>query len=200
MMKMRKTLVAAVLGMALLQLQGCVPLVATGAGAGVLMATDRRTSGTYIEDQEIELRTANRIREAFPADNVHTDVASFNRTVLLVGEVPDEATKQKIYAIATGVTNVHSVFNEIAIGAPTDLSARTNDAYITTKVKSRFVDAKRFPITVVKVTTENGVVYLMGMVTEQEAADAAEIASTTSGVEKVVKLFEYVVLVPDAGK
>jgi osmotically-inducible protein OsmY len=200
MMKMRKTLVLAALGMALLQLQGCVPLVATGAGAGVLMANDRRTSGAYIEDQEIELRAANRVGDAFPADNVHVNVTSYNRTVLLTGEVPDETTKQKIYDIATGVGNVKSVFNEIAIAAPTLLSVRTDDTYVTTKVKTRFIDAKRFPLTAVKVITENGVVYLMGLVTEQEATDAAEIASTTSGVVKVVKLFEYVVLVPDATK
>lgn len=193
---MRRTVLVAALGLALLQLQGCVPLIATGAGAGVLMATDRRTSGTYIEDQEIELRTSSRIREAFPADNVHTNVNSFNRVVLLTGEVPNEVTKQKIYDIAKGVGNVRNVVNELVIGPTALLSARTNDAYITTKVKTRFVDAKRFPINAVKVTTENGVVYLMGMVTEQEGKDAAQIASTTVGVTKVVKMFEYVTLVP----
>ena len=193
---MRRTVLVAALGLALLQLQGCVPLIATGAGAGVLMATDRRTSGTYIEDQEIELRTANRIREAFPADNVHTNVNSFNRVVLLTGEVPDEVTKQKIYDIAKGVGNVRNVVNELVVGPTALLSARTNDAYITTKVKTRFVDAKRFPINAVKVTTENGVVYLMGLVTDQEGKDAAQIASTTVGVNKVVKMFEYVTLVP----
>lgn len=193
---MRRTILVAALGVALLQLQGCVPLVATGAGAGVLMANDRRSSGTYIDDQEIELRTGSRIGDAYPGDNVHVNVTSYNRSVLLTGEVPDAATKQKITDIAKGVGNVKNVINEVGIAPPALLSARTNDAYITTKVKTRFIDAKRFPITAVKVVTENGVVYLLGLVTDQEGADAAEIASTTAGVTKVVKMFEYVVLVP----
>ncbi|ARU32792.1 transporter [Sulfuriferula sp. AH1] len=195
---MRKTVVIAALGMALLQLQGCVPLVATGAGAGALMANDRRTSGAYIEDQEIELRTANRIGGAFPSDYVHVNVTSYNRAVLLTGEVPDDVTKQKITDIAKTVGNVKGVTNELMVAPPALLSARTNDAYITTKVKTRFIDAKRFPITAVKVVTENGVVYLLGLVTRQEGNDAAEIASTTAGVKKVVKMFEYVELVPNA--
>lgn len=194
---MRKTVVIAALGMALLQLQGCVPLVATGAGAGALMANDRRTSGAYIEDQEIELRTASRIGDAFPSDYVHVNVTSYNRAVLLTGEVPDDATKQKISDIAKNVGNVKNVTNELVIAPPALLSARTNDTYITTKVKTRFVDAKRFPITAVKVVTENGIVYLLGLVTHQEGDDAAEIASTTAGVAKVVKMFEYVELVPN---
>ncbi|WP_189941739.1 BON domain-containing protein [Sulfuriferula thiophila] len=196
---MRKLVMVAVLGLALLQLQGCVPLVATGAGAGVLMANDRRSSGAYVEDQEIELRTSNRVGDAFPSDYVHVNVTSYNRAVLLTGEVPDEATKQKIYDIAKAVGNVKNVTNELVIAPPALLSARTNDAYVTTKVKTRFIDAKRFPVTAVKVVTENKVVYLMGLVTDQEGTDAAQIASTTAGVAKVVKMFEYVVLVPKNG-
>ena len=193
---MRKTVVIAALGLALLQLQGCVPLLATGAGAGVLMANDRRTSGAYVEDQEIELRIANRVNDTFPSDYVHVNVTSYNRTVLLTGEVPDDATKQKINDIAKGVSNVKNVGNELVIAPPALLSARTNDAYVTAKVKTRFADAHRFPLTAVKVVTENGVVYLLGLVTDQEGADAAQIASTTAGVTKVVKMFEYVVLIP----
>jgi osmotically-inducible protein OsmY len=195
---MRKAILVSALGLSLLQLQGCVPLVATGAGAGVLMATDRRSSGFYIEDQEIELRSANRTREAYPADNVHVNFTSYNQLVLITGEVPDEATKQKINTIVMGVGNVKSTYNELRISTPTLLSARSNDAYITSKVKTRFFDAKRFPATAVKIVTENGVVYLMGMVTQQEGADAAQIASTTSGVVKVVKLFDYIAKAPDA--
>ncbi len=195
---MRKTILAAALGLSLLQLQGCVPLVATGAGAGVLMATDRRSSGIYIEDQEIELRAANRTRDAFPADNVHTNFTSYNRAVLITGEVPDEASKQKIDTIVMGVSSVKTTYNELRIAPASLLSSRSNDAYITTKVKTRFFDAKRFPATAVKIVTENGVVYLMGLVTQQEGADAAQIASTTSGVTKVVKLFDYIAKAPDA--
>ena len=195
---MRKILVATALGLSLLQLQGCIPLIATGAGAGVLMATDRRSSGIYIQDQEIELRAANRTRDAFPADNVHVNFNSYNQMVLITGEVPDEATKQKINAMVMGIGNVKSTYNELRIVPAALLSARSGDAYITTKVKTRFFDAKRFPATAVKITTENGVVYLMGLVTQQEGADAAQIASTTSGVIKVVKLFDYVAKAPDA--
>ncbi|MEQ1669023.1 MAG: BON domain-containing protein [Sulfuriferula sp.] len=195
---MRKTILAAALGLSLLQLQGCVPLVATGAGAGVLMATDRRSSGVYIEDQEVELRAANRTRDAFPADNVHVNFTSYNRAVLITGEVPDETSKQKIDTIVMGVSSVKTTYNELRIAPASLLSSRSNDAYITTKVKTRFFDAKRFPATAVKIVTENGVVYLMGLVTQQEGADAAQIASTTSGVTKVVKLFDYIAKAPDA--
>lgn len=195
---MRKAILVSVLGLSLLQLQGCVPLVATGAGAGVMMATDRRSSGIYIEDQEIELRAANRIRDAFPGYNVHVNFTSYNQLVLITGEVPDEDTKQKINTIVMGVGNVKSTYNELRVSTVTLLSARSNDAYITSKVKARFFDAQRFPATAVKIVTEDGVVYLMGMVTQQEGADAAQIASTTSGVAKVVKLFEYIAKAPDA--
>jgi osmotically-inducible protein OsmY len=172
--------------------------VATGAGAGVMMATDRRSSGIYIEDQEIELRAANRAREAFPADNVHVNFTSYNQTVLITGEVPDETTKQKINSIVMGISNVKTTSNELRIAAASLLSSRSNDAYITTKVKTRFFDAKRFSATAVKIVTENGVVYLMGLVTQQEGIDAAQIASTTSGVTKVVKLFDYIAKAPNA--
>jgi osmotically-inducible protein OsmY len=195
---MRKAILVAVLGVALVQLQGCLPLVATGAGAGVMMATDRRSSGIYIEDQEIELRAANRAREAFPADNVHVNFTSYNQTVLITGEVPDETTKQKINSIVMGISNVKTTSNELRIAAASLLSSRSNDAYITTKVKTRFFDAKRFSATAVKIVTENGVVYLMGLVTQQEGIDAAQIASTTSGVTKVVKLFDYIAKAPNA--
>ncbi|NOT16781.1 MAG: BON domain-containing protein [Sulfuriferula sp.] len=195
---MRKAILVAVLGATLVQLQGCLPLVATGAGAGVMMATDRRSSGIYIEDQEIELRAANRAREAFPADNVHVNFTSYNQAVLITGEVPDETTKQKINSIVMGISNVKMTTNELRIAPASLLSSRSNDAYITTKVKTRFFDAKRFSATAVKIVTENGVVYLMGLVTQQEGIDAAQIASTTSGVTKVVKLFDYIAKAPNA--
>lgn len=188
---MRTTLTIAALGLALMQLQGCVPLVATGIGAGALIAADRRSSGTYIEDQEIALRTSNRIDAAYP-DNTHVNVTSFNRNVLITGEVPTAEARQKIADIAKGVGNVRTVYNETVVGPVSPLSSRSNDTYITTKVKTRFLDAKRFQANYVKVVTENGVVYLMGLVQPQEAEDAAQIASTTSGVSKVVKIFEIV--------
>ena len=188
---MRTTLIVAALGLALLQLQGCVPLVATGVGAGALMAADRRSSSTYIEDQEIELRAGSRIGEAYPKDT-HVNVTSFNHDVLITGEVPTAEAQQKVADIVQGVGNVRKIYNETVVGPVSLLSSRSNDAYITTKVKANYLDAKRFQVNYVKVVTENGVVYLMGLVTAQEADDAAQLASTTSGVRKVVKLFQLV--------
>ena len=171
-------------------LQGCFPIVAAGAGAGVLMAEDRRTGGTYIEDQNIELKANSRINEHVK-DAVHIEVTSYNRNVLLTGQAPTENLKQDIETIVRGVPSVQNIINEIMIARPYALSARSNDAYITSKVKARFVDANRFRANYVKVVTENGTVYLLGLVKHQEADDATEIARSTSGVLKVVKVFEY---------
>jgi osmotically-inducible protein OsmY len=173
-----------------INLQGCFPVVATGAGAGVLMAEDRRTSGTYIEDQGIELKTSNRLDEKFK-DTVHINVTSYNRNVLMTGEVPTDTTKQEAEKIVRAVPNVSNILNELAIAGNSSYSTRSNDTYLTSKVKVRFVDLGKFQANHVKVVTENNVVYLLGMVTRKEAENAVEIARTTSGVQKVVKLFEY---------
>ncbi len=171
-------------------LQGCFPVVATGVGAGALMAGDRRTSGIYIEDQGIELKAASRIEEKYKS-GVHSNVTSFNRHVLLTGEAPSEEVKQGMSQAVMGVPNVIDVTNEVTIGNVAPFSSRSNDTYITSKVKGRMIDANRFAPHHVKVITENGVVFLMGLVTRREADDAAEIARTTSDVRKVVKVFEY---------
>ena len=180
-------LFAAMLG----ALQGCFPVVATGVGAGAMMAADRRTTGAYIEDQEIESKASNRISEQYK-DKVHVNVTSFNRHVLLTGEVPDEATRTDVERIAASVTNVKAVSNELAISGNSSISSRANDTLITSNVKLRFLDNKNtFNADQVKVVTEDGTVYLMGLVFHKEADAAAQIASTTSGVQKVVKVFEY---------
>lgn len=171
-------------------LQGCFPVVATGVGAGALMVADRRTSGTYIEDQGIELKAVRRLDEKFN-EKVHVTVTSYNRNVLLTGEAPSEALKNEVEQVVRTVPNVASVLNEMAIGPLTPFSSHSNDTYITSKVKGRMIEANKFPVNQVKVVTENGVVYLLGIVTRQVADDAAEIARTTSGVRKVVKVFEY---------
>jgi osmotically-inducible protein OsmY len=178
-------------------LQGCVPMVAAGAGAGVLVATDRRTSGTYIEDEGIEVRAGSRISDKYK-DRVHVNLTSFNRTILLTGEAPTAEIKADLEKIVGEVPNVRSVANEVQIAGISSLTARGNDSFITSKVKARFVDLGKFSANHVKVVTEAGTVYLMGMVTRQEADDAVEIARTTGGVSKVVKLFEYVSLAPAA--
>jgi len=176
---------------ALLPLTGCVPAIVVGAGAGAMIGyEDRRTTGTMVEDEGIELRASNRIGERF-GDKVHVNITSYNRNVLLTGEVPDEKVKAEIEKIAQSVSTVRAVTNELQVGALAPYSARTNDTAITSKVKARFIDVGKFSVIHVKVVTEASVVYLLGWVTEAEAADATEIARTTGGVRKVVKVFEY---------
>lgn len=170
-------------------LSGCVAAVVGGAGTAVLVGEDRRTVGTVTEDQGIELKAANRINDRFK--DAHINVTSYNRMALLTGEAADAATRTEIEKIVRAVENVRGVYNEIAIGGPSALSARANDSYVTSKVKARFVDQQKFNPVHVKVVTEAGAVYLLGMVKHKEADDAVEIARTTSGVQKVVKLFEY---------
>jgi osmotically-inducible protein OsmY len=173
-----------------LLLSACAAVLVGGAGAGVAAAEDRRTLGTMTEDQGIELRTSNRVSEKH-TDRVHLNVTSYNRMVLLTGEVPTEAVKRDIERIARSVENVRGVTNELTVGLPTTLTNRANDTYITSKVKARFVDAQRFNALHVKVVTENQVVYLLGLVSKQEAKDATDLARTTEGVKKVVTVFEY---------
>lgn len=173
------------------QLSGCVGAVAVGAGAGALMVSDRRPSETYLTDQGIEIRVANRIDERFGA-KAHVNVTSYNRAVLLTGEVPDAAARAEAEKIAAEVPNVKAISNELEVAGVSSLSARSNDAYITSKVKGRFLDASKFSVNVVKVVTEGGVVYLLGIVSQAEADAAVEVARTTSGVRKVVRVFEIV--------
>ena len=175
-------------------LAGCFGAVAVGAGAGVLMATDRRASEIYLSDEGTEIRAANRISDKY-GDKVHVNVTSYNRTVLLTGEVPDEATKSGVEQIVAGLPNVKATVNELQIAGPSSFSARGNDSYITSKVKARFIDHNKFRPTVIKVVTEAGSVYLLGLVTKAEADTAVEIARTTGGVMKVVRVME---IIPDA--
>ncbi|WP_297324696.1 BON domain-containing protein [Nitrosomonas sp.] len=173
-------------------LTGCVPMFAIGtaAGTGTYISEDRRTSGMFIEDEGIELKSARRIHQQF-GEKAHINVTSYNRMVLLTGEVPTEAIKADIEKLIMGVDNVRRIFNEIAVADNTSLASRSNDTLITSKVKGRFLAERKFQINHVKIVTENEVVYLLGVVTRQEADNAAQIASSTSGVKKVVKVFEY---------
>lgn len=172
-------------------LQGCVPAVATGVGAGALMIADRRAGETYLADEAIEIRALNRISEKF-GDKVHVNVTSYNMKVLLTGEVPDAGIKEDLEKAVAGVINVKGVTNELAVGAISSFSARSNDTYVTSKVKARFIEASKFRANHVKVVTEAGAVYLLGLVTRKEGDDAVEIARTTAGVKKVVRVFEYI--------
>ncbi len=171
-------------------ISGCVAVAVGGAAAtGFIIGEDRRTVGTITEDQGIESKAASRIEDKIK--DAHINVTSYNRVLLLTGEVPTEAAKADAERIARAVENVRNVFNELQVAGNASLQARTNDSVITSKAKARFVDASKFSPVHVKVVTENGVVYLLGMVKKQEAADATEIARTTGGVRKVVRLFEY---------
>lgn len=184
-------LTCAALAVGVPALTGCVPaVIAAGAGGAALVATDRRSAGAQVDDEGIELKIVDQISKLY-GDKVHVNVTSYNGVVLLTGEVPDTGVASSIGGIAQGTAKVKSVHNELVVAPLTELGQRTNDTYITSKVKARFVEANRFPATSVKVVTERGVVYLMGIVTRGEGNSAGEIAATTTGVLRVVKVFEY---------
>lgn len=182
----------AALAVTTVSLQGCIPLFAAGAaaGTGALIAEDRRTSGTYLDDEGIELKVVNRVSEKYK-DNTHVNATSYNKVVLLTGEVATADAKAAIGAIATAVPGVRFVVNELVVGNVTTLTQRSGDTYTTTRVKTRFIDGSRFQANHVKVVTEAGIVYLMGIVKRAEAKAAGELASSVSGVKKVVQVFEY---------
>jgi osmotically-inducible protein OsmY len=171
-------------------LSGCAVVAGGAATTGILMAEDRRTPSTFLMDEEIELKAASKVREQ-PVEGLHVNVTSFNRRLLITGEAPTEAAKAKAAELARGVANVRETTNELVVDVPSSLASRSGDGYITAKVKTRFLDDKRFTALHVKVVTENGVVYLMGLVKREEANAAADDAAKTSGVRRVVKVFEY---------
>lgn len=190
---MKKSLIAGLLlGAALLpMLQGCFPVVAAGVTGGVLSTLDRRTVGAQTEDETIEWKASSRVREKV-GEKAHVNYTSYDRKVLLTGEAPSAEIKAEIARIVSGIPNVLGVYNELAVSGLTSFSARSNDTYITSKVKGRFIDANKFNIVHVKVVTEASVVYLLGIVTQREADAAVELARTTSGVTRVVNLMEVV--------
>jgi osmotically-inducible protein OsmY len=187
---MRKILALVLVATAVPALQGCVPLAVTGAAAGAMMASDRRTAGTYIEDEEIEWKVVGRLREGF--NGAHVNATSYNRRVLLTGEAPDDYSKKKIEETVRVIQNVKDVVNELQVAGASSLASRGNDSLVTSNVKARMVNNGKFSPQHVKVVTEAGVVYLMGIVSQQEGDAAVEITRTTSGVNRVVKVFEYV--------
>jgi osmotically-inducible protein OsmY len=187
----KQTALKLILSAALIsQITACVPVVVGGAAAGGAMAADRRTSGIYLEDENIELK-AFRKMETNLGENAHVNVTSYNRNVLLTGEVPVAESKTKAENLVKEITNTRSITNEITVGPKASLGSRSSDSYITSKIKTKFVTENKFPANYVKVVTENGVVYLLGIVTNAEADAAVEIARNTDGVTKVVKVFEY---------
>jgi len=184
-----------VLGAMLLpMLQGCVTVAAVGATQATLAAIDRRSLGTQTEDETIEWKASLEISEKAGKES-HVNFTSYNRKVLVTGEVASEEIKAEVERLVAAIPQVRGVYNELAIAPATSLGTRSKDSYITTKVKARFVDAGKFNAVYVKVVTEAGVVYLLGLVTQQEADAAIQVARTTSDVQKVVTLLE---IIPDA--
>lgn len=191
MKRVATLLSCAAFGLAALALAACVPVVIGAGGAAAYTSLeDRRTTGTQIDDEAIEVRASNRVGDRF-GGRVHVNVTSYNRVALLTGEVPDEATRQEVEKIVRAVPQVREITNDLQIAGISTLASRANDSYITTKVRGRFLDTHRLKPVHVKVITEAAVVYLMGIVTEEEANEAVEIARNTGGVRKVVKAFEY---------
>jgi len=192
---MKTSLQKSILGLALVAavvgLSGCFPLMLGGAVTGALVASDRRTSGIVVEDNTIQLKARNRVDDNL-GERVHVNATSYNRQVLLTGEVPSEQDKQLVEKVVAGVENVRNVVNELAVLGNTTLSQRSSDTLVTSRVKANLIDARDLFASAFKVTTERGTVYLMGRVTQREANRATEVVSGTSGVQRVVRILEII--------
>ncbi len=181
-----------VLTMAVGVLSGCVGVVLGGAAGGASVINDPRTAGSQVEDESIELKAGNALHsEKDLAQQVHINVTSYNQVVLLTGEAPTEDMRARVVELVKGIEKVRTTHNEITIAAPSPITARTTDSWLTTSVKAKIVGAKELNAIRIKVVSEAGTVYLLGLVTKPEADLAAQIASQTAGVQRVVKLFEY---------
>jgi osmotically-inducible protein OsmY len=172
-------------------LTACFPLMVGGVAGGALVATDRRTSGAQLEDEGIELRATSRIRSNV-GERVHVNLTSYNRQVLLTGEVPNAQDKQLVEQIVARVENVNSVVNELVVMGNSTLTQRSSDTLVTGRVKAMLVDARDLSSNAFKVVTERGTTYLMGRVTQREADRATEVVRSTPGVQKVIRIFEII--------
>ena len=172
-------------------LQGCVGLVLGGAVAGAAATFDRRTIGAQTEDKSIAVKAELRVPKVAGPD-AHVNMASFNRVVLLTGEVKDEAAKAAVEKEVRAIDGVANVLNELTVGPPASYTSRSNDALITTKVKAGLTNMQTISATSFKVVTERGVVYMMGRVTQREGQVGADVARGVGGVSQVVKMFEYI--------
>lgn len=180
-------LLAAMVGL----MYGCAPLIIGGAAtAAVAMSEDRRSSGVFVDDENNENRALLKVKSRF-GSQVHVNITSYNRQVLITGEAASEDVKRGVEEEVSSVPGIKRIFNEMSVGPQAGVIAVSNDARLTTVVKTRFLEANRFQANHVKVVTEANVVYLMGIVKRSEADAAAQLASTTSGVARVVRLFEY---------
>ncbi|MDH5207700.1 MAG: BON domain-containing protein [Burkholderiaceae bacterium] len=173
-------------------LSACAPLV-VGAivGGTALVATDRRTTGAQVDDTTMHLRVSNELSAALKGLDVHISVNSFERKILLTGEVPNEQVKAQAGEVAARSANVRAVVNELTVAPPSSFGQRTNDTGLGAKVRAAFVNTKQIAFNSVDIVTERGVVYLLGFVTEKEGEVAAHVASRVAGVRQVVKVFDY---------
>ena len=192
-MKSNRKLPLALLAAAALatSLSACAPLMLGGAAVGAVMVYDRRTSGAQLEDEGIELRGASALRQSL-GERAHVNITSYNRQVLLTGEVPNEQDKQAAEQAVGRVDNVKGIVNDLAVMANTSLAQRSNDTLITGKVKASMVDDRSLHVTAFKVVTERAVVYLMGRVTQAEADRATQLVRNIGGVQRVVRIFEII--------
>lgn len=174
------------------QLAGCFPVLAGAVGTGVVMATDRRPTGTQTIDRGLQMEIDSTLSSRFSGDKARVEAAVFNRKVLLVGEVSNADVKQQVEQYVRGLQNTRDVVNELQVTASPGFMTRSNDAYLTSKVKTLLVPAEGVPANSIKVTTDKGVVYLLGIVTNAEGDKATDVARNSSGVQKVVKAFDYI--------
>jgi osmotically-inducible protein OsmY len=191
-MNKMSTLAKVVLGASLIaSLSGCFPLVVGGVAMGAAATADRRTLGAQTEDKSITVKAEMRLNK-LGGDFAHINIASFNRKVLITGEVPDQSTKAAAEREVRAIEGVQTVYNELEIGAPASYTARSSDALVTTRVKASLVEMNTISAASFKVVTENGTVFLMGRVTQREGDVATDVTKSVTGVQRVVKLFEYI--------
>ena len=190
-MKKQTLVLSLALAACLLSLSGCFPLVAGGMVGGAMVASDRRTTGTVIEDEAIEQKAAARIRENL-GERGHINVTSYSRQVLLTGEVPSAQDKQLVEKLVSGVENVRNIVNELGVLGNSTLTQRSSDSFVTSKVKANLLDAQDLPGNAFKVVTERGTTYLLGRVTQREANRGTDIVRGTSGVQRVVRVLEVI--------
>jgi osmotically-inducible protein OsmY len=185
------TLTVSLLSGVALTLQGCALAVVGAAAGGTLIATDRRTLGAQTEDREIQVKALSRIKDNV-SDQAHINVTVFNRRVLLTGEVPDDASKQKAEAVVRDINNVGGIVNELSVQPASSISSRANDSYLEGRVKTAMVGEKDLSTNYYKVVCERSIIYLMGLVTQDEGAHGADVAARVPGVEQVVKVYQYI--------
>jgi osmotically-inducible protein OsmY len=193
--RFQRTTLVTLLAASLVSLGGCIPLVPLMVGGAVvgggMVATDRRTSGTVLEDETIEIKAASRIRENI-GDRVHVNVTSYNRQVLLTGEVPSAQDKQLVEKIVAGVENARNIVNELAVMGNSTLTQRSSDSLVSTRVKAALVDDKDLYANAYKIVTERGTVYVQGRVTKREADRGTEVIRNVQGVQRLVRIFEII--------